>query len=322
MIKLINHLEERNHYSFYLAVFRVFICFHLMKDLLLSINSWEILYSNSSFVHHAPNVLVELINIKTSLFRINYLPLIFIYGFLIICLSIGIGNRITAIILFITYTVLQGMNHLVLNGGDNLLKFILLYMCFADSFQFFTIRNKRIDVKPKINFLNNTASNLAVYAICFHLCLVYFLSALHKIHSDVWFKGIATYYIFNIERFIGTELNYALSKNALFVTVSTYVTILFELVFPILIWNRDLRKQLILAGIFLHVGIYVFMMIYDFEVLFIMTYGFFFSDKEWKNFAVKKIKLFNNKSIYYLFCSLIKNTRCLLTLFKMNRKAY
>lgn len=31
----------------------------------------------------------------------------------------------------------------------------------------------------------------------------------------------------------------------------------------------------------LHLGIYTFMMIYDFQIVFILTQGFFFSNEEW-----------------------------------------
>ena len=57
------------------------------------------------------------------------------------------------------------------------------------------------NTKNKFVGLKIFFSNLAGFSICLHLCFIYFISAIHKIHADVWFNGVATYYTFNIERF-------------------------------------------------------------------------------------------------------------------------
>ena len=80
-----------------------------------------------------------------------------------------------------------------------------------------------------------------------------------------------------------------------FVGFSTYFTLAFELLFPLFIWNKFYRKFLIFSGIMLHLGIYFFMMIYDFEILFIMIYGFFLTNKQWS-----KINLWLSKFLVKL----------------------
>ncbi len=44
---------------------------------------------------------------------------------------------------------------------------------------------------------------------------------------------------------------------------------------------------MIVSAILLHLGIYIFMMIYDFQLVFIAVQGFFIENTTYKNFAYK-----------------------------------
>ncbi|HEY8915900.1 MAG TPA: hypothetical protein VIM87_05655, partial [Chitinophaga sp.] len=70
--------------------------------------------------------------------------------------------------------------------------------------------------------------------------------------------------------------------------------------FPVLVWFKKTRLAVVCCGIALHLGIYVFMMIYGFEIIFIMTYGFFFKDEEWQAFLNKLISRINRKAKWKL----------------------
>ncbi|WP_438529552.1 hypothetical protein [Cetobacterium sp.] len=224
-------------------------------------------------------------------YRIGDYPLIILLTILIaILFGFGIGRWITSLALYILMYFNNELSYLYSNGGDNLLSFICLYMVFTNSYSYFVL-NKSNPIKSKIS---NLASNLACYSIMIHLCLIYFISFIHKIHSDMWYNGVANYYILNLERY-SSPFNYIFSKNIIFIVFSTYFTLAFELFFPILIWNKNFRKILLVSGLLLHLGIYFFMMIYDFEILFIMIYGFFITNNEWS----KIISYMRNKMFYF-----------------------
>jgi len=295
LYKYLLRLEEKNRYSFYLAVFRVFVCFHLVKTLLFQWAYLDILYGSRSFVTPVPTFLTELLGIQTQFLRTHYQWFITAYLLIIMLYLFGVGRHLTALLLFLCYETLQRMCHLVLNGGDNLMKFIMLYMIFADSYQYFSIKTRPLK-NETLRRLSNLGSNLCVRAITLHFCLIYFWSAWHKIHADVWFNGVATYYTFSIGRFKGTPWNDALARNGLFVTISTYFTLLVETYFPVLVWFKKTRVPVICCGIALHLGIYIFMMIYGFEIIFIMTYGFFFNDEEWSAFLQKLLNRLSRKA--------------------------
>lgn len=144
--------------------------------------------------------------------------------------------------------------------------------------------------------LSNLLSNLGGYSVCLHFCLIYFISAINKIHADVWFNGIATYYILASERFQGTPWNLSIVQNGFFVTITTYGTILIELLFPFLVWYKSIKYYMLFFAFSLHLGIAIFMMLYDFQILFILVLGFFISNDEWQQ-IVSKTKFLHKKSI-------------------------
>lgn len=300
----ISQIGTKNYYSFYAALFRLFICFHLLKDLVSTWKHFNLLYKGNSFLPQSPTDLLEYFAIAPSLIR-NYYEFFLMAYVLFICLFFfGIGKYFTALVLFILYELQQRLGYIILNGGDNLLKFILLYMVFIDSYKYFSIsplKIKNAGVKYVLTFLSNTAA----FSICLHLCLAYFLSAWHKIHADVWFNGVATYYTLSLERFRGTSWNLLLVKNGIFVTISTYFTMLVEIYYPVLIWFKKTKKVISICAIFLHIGIYIFMMIYDFQIIFIMVQGFFFTNHQWIS-LINKYRNYWGK-IYFKFKKTILN---------------
>lgn len=277
MNKLINHLEQKPVNSLYLSLFRLFICFHLFKKVIVFLSSGDILYGRNSFVSTAPGH--YLFGFPITFWQDNYKLLTFGYIILIVFFLFGIGRYLTAILLYFMVRLIQELNGLILNGGDNLLSFVMLYLSFANSYDYFVLSPIKFNSQRIRRFANFT-TNLAVFSIVFHLCLIYFFSAIGKTNTSEWYKGVALYYTLMNERFKGTAWNETLAMNGYFVTIGTYFTLLFEFLFPFFIWQRRWRNVLVLSGIALHAGIYVLMMIHDFEILFIAIYGFLFSDKE------------------------------------------
>ena len=288
MKNLFTYLEREVPNSIYLSFFRLFICFHLLKKIILLTPSNHILYSNTSFVYHDEILIFG--SIPLSFFREHYEILISVYVLLIGLFVFGIGKNIVALLLYIIFRLFQTMNGSVANGGDNLLSFIMLYMVFANSFDYLAI--KTTNKAESSNKIYIFFTNLSCYAILIHLCVVYFFSAVGKINTSEWYKGVALYYTLLSDRFNGTPYNALLVKNGYFTTLGTYFTLLFEISFPFLIWIKNMRIPMIICGIILHLSIYIFMMIHDFQILFIFIYGLFFTNLELFNFYnTLKIKL-------------------------------
>lgn len=287
MKNLFINLKRSNHSSFYLSFFRVIICLLLIKQVFQIFPLLSLAYTENNLLAGGSTSIIEFINLDSQILRDHIHGYMYVYLFCIILYLFGIGKNFTAFIVFLMTDILQKLNPYLLNGGDNILKFLLLYMVFANSFTYFSLSKTKGN-----NRYSNMLSNLSVLSICLHVCLIYFLSALHKTNATVWFHGVATYYTFQLERFSGTDFNSVLAKNNLFVVISTYFTLLLELYYPALVWFKKTRTVVILGMISIHVGIAIFMMLYDFQFIFILVQGFFYRDNFWlPKYAAVKSKI-------------------------------
>jgi len=284
-----NTIQSKSYYN-YLAFFRVFLAFHIFKKYVFYLPYMGDLFGKEAFHGNVGDIVIAYLGVGSE----HALLIITMILTLSILMAFGIGKNVTVLLLFIVVELIQRLNGYLLNGGDNFLKFILFYMVFVNSFTRFTISSK-----PKSTNTKSLASLLhrgGLLSIKIHLCLIYFISGIAKANSKVWYHGVATYYTLNLERFAATDYNKILAQNAYFVTFSTYATLLWELAFPITIWISKLKTPTIIIGLLIHLGIYFLMMIHDFEILFMATYGLFISDSEWKRYYTTVKNLLSNIS--------------------------
>lgn len=275
----IHWLQQENYKSFYLAFLRIAIGCWLLKEVCINWQSMDLLYGDAVFVVPKNNLLNRLPGGFTWVQQ-HYMWFIVSY-ILVICLNIfGIGRWFTALLLFLMVYVLQQMNAITGNGGDIMVRLVLLYLIFCNSYQYFVLVKEK-NVYDDNRRLQNLVSNLAAFSIMLQLCVAYFELGLAKLNDELWRNGEATYYALQMERFIGTPINQYMVRYKWIDIGSNYAVLLFELAFPLLIWIKKLRKPLLLAGLLFHCCVYFFLMIYGFQVIFILIYGLFLPNNTW-----------------------------------------
>lgn len=292
--KLTDYLSKEDYFKEYSSIFRILLCILIFNKIYILWGNISILLSSDSFYIHYNNIF-DLFGISNDFVFENIKILLLLIVFTLILVLFGIGKNILVFILFIQIYFINSYISTILNGGDNLMIFVLMYFIFVNSFispnEIKSTKNKKY-----VNFI----SNIAVYCILIHICYVYFSTAMHKIHSDVWFNGTAIYYILNLERF-QSPLSYLIKDNPIISTIFTYFTLIFELFFCVLIWNKRYRNIFLVSGILLHLSIFFFMMIFDFQLFFISIYGFFLTNDEWvkikSKFNLMKNYILNRKDI-------------------------
>jgi len=214
------------------------------------------------------SIFISLLFAPIKLAQIN--PLIFIG--LIICL-VGVGliiriNHYTAVFIFWFSFSLSQLVKPIMNGSDLVLNLFLFLSIF---FNVVTISQK--DIRLAI-------SNYAILFCRIQLVLIYFLSGYDKLLSEAWRSGDAIYSIQHLEFFVNERFSSTLSQQA-----SLYFAwsiILFELVFPILIWSRKFRAPTLIVGVIFHLGIIIFLNLPDFGTIMILSYLIFYPFKERK----------------------------------------
>lgn len=287
--KAISYLQEKNHKAFYLAFMRVALCFFLLKEILIKLPYLDTLYGNGSVFKFIDHSGFAVTGINTGIFRNNYQFIVGLYIAVLVLFMFGVGKRFSAFIIFALLLLLQKMNNSTINGGDKMVKLMMLYFVFANSFEYFAIKKKGNQAIASAT--DNLISNLAAYSLMIQLCLAYMVTFINKVNNPFWINGTANYYNFNTEAFQGTGMNAVLAHSPLFVYLSTYFTLLFEGSFAFLIWFKRCRIPLLIGGLSLHLGIYVFMMIYNLQIVFLLPYGFFFSNDEVIHFFKKRLRL-------------------------------
>lgn len=283
-------LFSASNRQFYLSAFRVYLACHVLLKIALVMPYYDFAFGIEG-LNPASGSLPIFFFFDQEIIREQCFSIIALLSVLCVLMAFGVGKNAVVFLVFLLVEVLQRSNGFILNGGDNLLKFNLLYLSVCDSFSYLSTGSAQRR-RSKESRLSNLLTNLGVASIILHLLLVYFVSAVSKIHSDVWFNGIAVYYIMNLDRFSGSALNSIIGQNEYLVTIGTYGTILLELVFPFAAFHRTLRFPLLFMGILLHLSIFYFMMIHEFQLLFIAHYGFFFSDQEYRSAYCKLREVF------------------------------
>ncbi len=113
-------------------------------------------------------------------------------------------------------------------------------------------------------------------------CVIYFFSGVHKLASPNWWNGNAVWLATT-----GPYGRYELARVAqlfpaveVLFKVGTWATLIFELGFPLLVWNRHTRPAWLILGAMMHAAIAFFIPIPTFALLMVSTYLVFLSDNE------------------------------------------
>src|SRR5207253_9395274 len=121
------------------------------------------------------------------------------------------------------------------------------------------------------------AANLALRLLQVHLCIVYLASGLSKLQGTSWWNGTAIWGTMANPEFspvhwgIYRDVLVYLCKNRylweLVMNTAGVVTLVFEIGFAFMVWNRWLRWPMLISALGLHLGIAFFMSLYTFSMI-------------------------------------------------------
>jgi predicted DCC family thiol-disulfide oxidoreductase YuxK len=102
------------------------------------------------------------------------------------------------------------------------------------------------------------------------MAVIFFYSAISKLHSDIWLSGDAVWIVFASDDYYHSTMLGILASHYWLANLATYGTILIEIAFPFLIWQRSTRPYLLAAAIFLHLQFALLMGLFYFSFVMIM----------------------------------------------------
>ena len=271
-----------------MKILRIVMGFIMLKDFIIYFINARSIFSREGIV---PYSLYERL---ITFYHLNFLKFPFDSYYNLFCLG-GILCSILFIINYKTFTsglILLIMVNLIkfrciyiLDGADNLmwvlLPFVLLYQP-ETSFKNFKLNN----IKRYLNIL-------LPYAVMIQVCILYFSAAYHKLPGDLWHSGTAIFYILRVDEFRVSFLNVFLTKSKLFVFFLTYMTLVWEGLFPFFAFFKRTKTYLFLVSVLMHIGIFIFMRIDNYSFIAMGTYAVFFTNSELKNIFAKPLQFFN-----------------------------
>ncbi len=138
-----------------------------------------------------------------------------------------------------------------------------------------------------------TLTNVARYACIIQISLVYLVASVYKLSGAQWLAGDAMYYTLNIDQFSSSMWIDSWMLKSCFVMKSlTYFALIYQFLFPVMIWIKKGRNLYLLIGVAFHLFIGIFMHLWDFALAMIFAYALFFDDA----FAKRMLQLFRRKA--------------------------
>ena len=102
------------------------------------------------------------------------------------------------------------------------------------------------------------------------MAVLFFYSGISKLRGDDWWSGDAVWTVFTTDEYYNRIILGVLASHYWLVNLATYGTILIEIAFPFLIWQRSTRPYLLAAAIFLHLQFALLMGLFYFSFVMIM----------------------------------------------------
>ncbi len=168
--------------------------------------------------------------------------------------TIGLGTRISTIVLFLGTVTLHHRSPDILHGGDYLLRAWMFLIMIAPSGRACSFDRLiglwRGRVPAQLELVSLWPQRLVQY----QLAVVYFTTVWQKSFGNMWWDGTATWYPLHLREFDRFPLPSFL-ENPPFIAVSTYFTIFIELAMATLVFAKPLRKWILLGGLLLHASI-------------------------------------------------------------------
>ncbi len=212
-----------------------------------------------------------------ALFGISYLAAFFFL--------IGYKTKWSAITSWVLLVSLQSRNPMILQGGDELLKMLLLWAAFLPMDSFYSVTS------PKGNRLRPHFS-MASVGFATQIIIVYVFAGLFKLAERHWLSGEALFLAFG-----SVDINSHLSRQLLsfhsLLQFSNHLTLFFEIFFPFLFWmpwkNHYWRLLLVFSYIAFHINVFLTFNVGIFVTVPIAAWLAFLPPGFWHSFVGNKL---------------------------------
>lgn len=138
---------------------------------------------------------------------------------------------------------------------------MLIYIILADNSRRWSLDAKR-RARGSTRLTNTETQvgtvflNLSLCLIVAQLCIVYFEAGMYKVQGRQWQEGMAMYYPISSKAYgVFPWLSEILTTNTWMVVLLTYFTVIVQIAFPFLLFNRITRRIALISILGVHIAI-------------------------------------------------------------------
>jgi predicted DCC family thiol-disulfide oxidoreductase YuxK len=199
--------------------------------------------------------------------------------FLLCCAAFMLGWRTS----WVKWIVLVGQisydhrDPMLIYGVDKILASLLFILCLAPVGRALSLDRvravraaKRVSLDAMPPPYSSAWAGACTRLMQIQMAVLFFCSGAEKVRGDDWWNGDAIWMVFTTNEFYNRLVLDVLASQYWLVNVATYSTVLIELAYPFLIWQRRTRPYLLAAAIFLHLQFATFMGMPYFSFVMIM----------------------------------------------------
>lgn len=252
---------------------RLLYCF-LMVKCLYWLCFYDVLFGANSIVFSKPYPVHSISGLAFYLYGLPSATAA--YYFIVPVLILSVLNLISTrfyflsdLIIWLLMVNLHNKIYSTLTGGDYLLNQFLFFNCFLSA--------RFIVTQTQHNSLKLFLHNMGVVAMLVQVCLVYFLSGLAKLGDHNWLSGKAVFLISQVNHF--SMYAFPVKAPEFLFVILNYGVLIYQVTFPLFIWLKPVKKQMILIGILMHLYIAFVMGLTGFGVIMIISYVYFWPFK-------------------------------------------
>ncbi len=240
----------------------------LLYKIIIYTSQFDLLFSGHAFIYNQPyhsHSYVDIAFLLTNFFTPQLACVaLFVVGFISILVLFNISNYGFKILLWLTVVNLNNYLYPIITSGDYLLNQFLLFNIFLNP-NILKPSSALADFKMALH-------NISLLGIKVQICLAYLVAGIFKLKDADWLSGQAIAQIIQIPVF-SCEFLRTIPTSIL--VVSTWFVIMYQLLFPLLVWNRNFKIYILSLGIIQHVVIAFGLGLFSFGVLMILSYILF-----------------------------------------------
>jgi hypothetical protein len=204
-----------------------------------------------------------------------------------LALAAGALTRVAAVVVFVGLVSFERRNPWVFNSGDGLLRVIAFYLMLAPAGAAVSVDRWRRGREQFWEFPDRAPWALRLMQI--QLSVIYLAGVWEKVQGGTWNNGTAVSYALRVSDLAALPVPAFLSHSPVVVNLLTFGTLAAELGLGILVWNRGLRRWVLLGGVAFHLAIAWAIRVGFFSVGMLVLY-LAFVDADWARARVLALR--------------------------------